>query len=43
MRRQCPRCGDLILVNRDGTLRRHKRFVSGGTYSMPGWVRCEGK
>ena len=41
-RRTCPRCFDSILINANGRLRRHRRFVAAGTYGQSGWVPCEG-
>lgn len=41
-RYRCPRCRDAVLIRRDGTVRKHNRFVSGGIYTPSEWVTCEG-
>ncbi len=41
-RGECPYCFDFVLINRDGSLRKHNRFVSGGVYQHSKWVRCSG-
>lgn len=39
-RKSCPRCGDSVLVNRDGSLRKHQRWDP-GAWSLGGkWVQC---
>lgn len=43
-RSACNRCGEWVLVNLDGALRKHRRFVTRGKYgplSGGGWVLCE--
>lgn len=41
-RKHSPRCGEFVLVNQDGSLRKHRRFVSGNKYGVgPRWVPCE--
>jgi len=40
-RASCPWCGEWVLVNLDGKLRKHRRWVSGGIYSRSSWVACE--
>lgn len=41
----CPRCFDGHALKRDGTLRKHRRWVAPAKYAAPGtwgWLPCEG-
>jgi hypothetical protein len=43
-RKRCTTCGDYVLVNKDGKLRRHQRWRGSGKYGMPPrWEPCPGR
>lgn len=39
--KSCPRCGQDVRVNKDGSLRKHRRWHSGGVYGFSGWIECK--
>ena len=44
MKGYCPHCGGIYVLTKDGTMRKHNYFVSGGKYTTGHtfWQPCPG-